>query len=270
MAEDNWTEPLENPFAPKARAPSAPPAASEDTDPSAAITVTSADAVAAPPVIAAKSAKRGSKTGPVAPPPVPPREEAPPVEAEAVVDAEAPEWLRTASKPPAPKPPQKKGCFWACLRCCGRTHRTIVGSSVCTTVFLSLSTILLFSFWVLSLVFLKERVQAGNCAAPAALCPLGGFADAKCMSFGYVGQQCDSVCDAAAAANAAPFAFTLNGFSGSSGSFLENYVFCPFPKMNSNWRIPLTFFATLVGCVAIFALCKKWLKTLFAVSFLRL
>lgn len=176
----------------------------------------------------------------------------------------AAEWGgRSGNAGGAPQLP-KRGCVRATRQCCSRAHGTIAGSTVCSLSLLGIAAAGSFALFVYSLTQLGSRTVVGQC--PGTVGCAVGLASSNCLTIGGGGQSCENVCAWYAEQNAAPVQFTVAGFKWGSGS--DAYVYCPFPKINTNWRIPLTLFASILSLIALLAVAKRWRTSVIVCAFL--
>lgn len=276
---DSFVEPSENPFKKKAPSAPAPPDATTVEGAGTASVAVPPAAVArsvsvkAPAIASASDAASGSSTGSAAAA-VPVLESRPAFAGPDGADrddaalpgeqAGAQDWSGGRPGGPAPKLP-KRGCVRATRQCCGHAHATVAGSTVCSLSLLGIAAAGSFALFVYSLTQLGNRTVVGS-QCPSTIGCAVGLASANCLNIGGGGQSCENVCAWYGEQGAAPVQFTVAGFKGASGS--DAYVYCPFPKINTNWRIPLTLFASILSLIALLAVAKRWKSSVIASSFL--
>lgn len=279
---DSYSEPSENPFKKKAPAAAAP-AADSSTAEGAGTASVAAPSVAlarsvsakAPAVPSLSDDASGSSTISAASAAAVPIPETRPAFAgpdgadsdNAALPGElsdAKEWGGGRPGGPPPKLP-KRGCIGATRQCCGRAHAALAGSTVCSLSLLGIAAAGSFALFVYSLTQLGSRTVVGS-QCPGTLGCAVGLASANCLNIGGGGQSCENVCAWYGEQGAAPVQFTVAGFKGASGS--DAYVYCPFPKVNTNWRIPLTLFSSILSLVALLAVAKRWKSSVIVSSFL--
>jgi hypothetical protein len=171
-------------------------------------------------------------------------------------------------------------CLGRCGKICNLGHEKIVKSTVLFSIFLGITILFTFGVFIYSLMLLKPYVSIGTSCTP----PSSQFSDVCSSPLNSISMMCGSLqCSSCSCANIctnsqfssiSPFLFTIpsiltrnNITTASSFSFSNphDYIYCPFPYVDSTWRITLTFFTSLLGLLSFFIIWKGYkLLLLFA------
>lgn len=181
---------------------------------------------------------------------------------------------RLAADPVAAVPksdaPRKAGRGRCLQRCCRGFHRVLVESStggVSLLLILALASLGLFSY---SAWLLDGRATVGS-GCDDQTCVRGYSAGDTCAGFATLkaGMKCENVCTSRELAGVVPFRFTM--YPPPTGvSNADRWLSCPFPRTNSNWRIPVTFFTGLLNLGGVIGYCLRWRRAMGLMAFLTL
>lgn len=200
---------------------------------------------------------------------------APPVAGKALARGQSTQ--RLAPAPPAGEPAASAesggGGGWCGTTgaCAAAAHRRLVRGNACGACFLLALTLLCFSLFGYSLYLLEAHPTLGS-GCDAMTCVAGVSDSGTCVGVPTGGETpCAAVCTLPDVLAVSPFRYTLPAAGGATGSAstlggLPAAVYCPFPKTASNWRIPLSLFATLAAGAGAVGYCVRWRRAMGALA----
>jgi hypothetical protein len=202
------------------------------------------------------------KPATAAPPPPPPEEGEAPQGQDPDDNADTDSAPADAKAPPVAaaheKNVRRSTCCACCARCARSVHKTLATSPSLTAIYVGIMTAACFGLFVYSIYLLQPMASAGSCDASTSCASFPVVkSNLKCVAAVAAGNSCADVCRALVLASSVPFRFRI-----PSVSAVTDWVSCPFPLANSNWRIPLTLFLTLLCTTALIMLAcgciTKW------------
>lgn len=149
------------------------------------------------------------------------------------------------------QPVKRAGCcgkFMGCFRGCVSSFSD---SRSKTMSLLNFCIVAALAFFIYSCVLLDENTQAGD-TCDASTC--SGTPRLGCFVMKLAGEKlpCSDLCTTSAVASLAPFRFTLPD-TRIFGSGNQAFITCPFPKINSDVHITLTFLNVIIGVLCVYS-----------------
>jgi hypothetical protein len=147
-----------------------------------------------------------------------------------------------------------------CRLCCVGMHRWFVEGNACGGSLLALLAVACLGLFGFSAYLLPPHPTVGSACDDDA-CVTGVAASDTCIGFASEksAATCSSVCDSYAGPT--PFRFTLAEmqFAVDAG---HQWISCPFPRANTNWRLTTTFFSGLLLLAAVVGYWLRWRRPL--------
>ena len=153
----------------------------------------------------------------------------------------------------------KRPYCYGCARCCGGMHKLFVEGTIAGSLLMGLLALACLGLFSYSAYLLDPHPMIGSGCDASTACVSGSSGGGSCYGFASqtAGMSCDNVCASAQLAGVVPFKFTVSP-PPAGVSDKDRWISCPFPKHNTDWRIPTYFFAFIVLAAAVAGYCLRW------------